>query len=180
MAQTKVISGNNYNNGGGTFLHGGTSSNTANNSQSLSDDTHQTPVGSQVRNGTTYGTTKAISAGVFGSYEVGKYISSLVTSRIAQTSNTVLLGGASETVARRSGIHTSQGSRRYHITSWSYTTGLATKGGNAGDRVAFIDPATGGAQTAEPRPSNAVPGELVYMYGALTAAMSNYSARTLG
>jgi len=177
MAQTKTISGNDYKNVGSTLLNGGTTTNPKTNVTSLLDHALVTRGGSKVINSSSVGTTKALSSGVFASYEAGKYVMYKLGSRLAGTDNTFLLTGVSHSGVNA--LHLGRGNYRYHITGWSYTTGAATKGGNAGDAFTYFDPENNTTINVEPRPTADVPGELVYMYGALTPAMADYKARTL-
>lgn len=60
--------------------------------------------------------------------------------------------------------------RRYHITSWNAVTGRATKGVNAGAVSSFgTDHSIG---------TDAVPGRLAYLQGAITVKQDTYKPRT--
>lgn len=184
MAVTKAITANPVKHNNGTVLQGGNVSSTGPlaNDLSLGETTYNPGFyGSRVNLGDgsvlesgTVGTMKAISAGQFAKMEDGKYVGKILGTRVAQTANTFLRSGASD-IAQKRPLHYAKGNRRYDITSWSYTTGAATKGGSAGAKVTYIDPETGSAQAMEPLPTKTVPGRLVYMVNGKTATKSVYS-----
>jgi len=60
-------------------------------------------------------------------------------------------------------------------------TGIATKGGSAGAVSNYVkmDGTTAATDDAA-NPTRAIPGELVYMYGALTPKQDDYKAKTGG
>lgn len=186
MAVTKAITANTVKHNNGTVLMGGNVSSTGPlaNDLSLAETTHNPGFygsrvvladGSVLESG-TIGTQKAISAGQFAKMEEGKYVAKILGTRVAQTSNTYLRSGAAD-IASRKPLHYAKGNRRYHITSWSYTTGAATKGGSAGAKVTYIDPETGNTQASEPLPTKTVPGRLVYMINGKTPERDTYSSR---
>ena len=122
--------------------------------------------GSQVPDSTA---VKAISAGKFGNFVNGNYIVRGLSGTIAGQTSTLLRSGTSEFGQKRY-PKAKTSDRRYHITSWSYTTGAATKGGNAGDSFSFgADHAFSG--------TNAIPGEFTYMLTGLTATNADYLPR---
>ena len=123
------------------------------------------------------GTQKVNSGGVFGKMEAGEYLIRTYSDRLAQQNSTVLASAGSDTTSRRS-LHYSRGYRRYNITAWSYITGAATKGASAGALVGFVDPVGGGAISFEAYPTDAVPGELVYMVTGVTPTQDDYKPRT--
>jgi hypothetical protein len=102
-----------------------------------------------------------------------------VASKVNNVSNTVLLFGSDR--AGRRAINPLVKTHRYHITSIDYKTGIATKGGNAGDVSNYVkmDGTTAASDDAA-NPTRAIPGELVYMYGALTPKQDDYKAKTGG
>lgn len=61
--------------------------------------------------------------------------------------------------------------RRYDNSSWNYVTGALTKGGSAGALVTL-------AADHAALPTNAVPGELTYLYTGTTPTQDDYKART--
>lgn len=182
----KAINANPIKLNNGTVLHGGNVSSTGPIQKNLSlADTTYLPYygshpnladGSPVESGTV-GTQKAISAGVFAKMEENKYVGKILGTRVAQTSNTFLRSGASDISGRHPMNHYARGDRRYNITSWSYTTGAATKGGSAGVRVTYVDPETGNTQAVEPFPTKTVPGRIVFMVNGKSATRTTYSQK---
>ena len=103
-----------------------------------------------------------------------------VASKVNNSSNTVLYSGASDKAGRRAINHLAK-NHRYHITSINYVTGIATKHGSAGAVKNFVQMDGSPAATDDAaNPSRAIPGELVYMYGALTPKQDDYKAKTGG
>jgi hypothetical protein len=184
MATQAAVSGNSVKNDGGSLLHAGsiassrwaniTLATTTDNSESYGSKVFEAV--SPVSSGNV-GTFRPLNAGVFGKMEVGQFVAKVLGTRIAQTDNTFLRSGAAETASRTS-LHYARGNRRYDITDWSYTTGAATKGGNEGNLFTYVDPVGGAAQAHEPFPTDAVPGELVYLVSGKTPDQDNYKART--
>jgi hypothetical protein len=184
MATTKAITGNAIKHNNGTILHAGnvnTSTGPIQSDLSLGETTYAPFYGSRgiLADGSplesgTIGTMKANSNGTFNKMEDGKYVAKILGTRVAGVTNNVLRSGASD-IASRKPLHYARGNRRYDITSWSYTTGAATKGGSAGALVTYIDPETGSAQAMEPKPTKAVPGRLVFMVTGKTATKTTYS-----
>jgi len=115
---------------------------------------------------------KVISAGNFPQSLTGNYIVKGLSPTIAGQTNTLLRSGSSEYGQKRY-PKPKLGDRRLHITSWSYTTGAATKGGSAGNTMSWgsADEAFGG--------TNAIPGELTYMITGLTPYNDDYKPRYL-
>lgn len=184
MATTTVIAGQPTKNNGGTLLNAGTIADSAFVNLSLATNTDPLMnYGSKVHESVSpassgnVGTFRPLSAGTFGKMEVGQYVGKIVGVRIAGTDNTFLRSGAAETSDRTS-LHYARGNRRYDITDWSYTTGAATKGGNEGVLVQYVNPVGGATVAHEPFPTDAVPGELVYMVTGLTADQDDYQPRT--
>lgn len=184
MATQAAISGNVTKNDGGSILHAGSiaSSRWANITLATTTDNAEN-YGSKVFEAVSptssgnIGTFRPLSAGAFGTYEVGQFVAKVLGTRIAQTDNTFLRSGAAETASRTS-LHYARGNRRYDITDWSYTTGAATKGGNEGVLFTYTDPETGSAQAHEPFPTDAVPGRLVYMVTGKIPDQDTYKVRT--
>lgn len=180
MAQTKAFTSNAVVNNGGTALGAG-SAGTKLDGLSLATNAHHPDVGSRVYQAVSptdsgnLGTIKALSAGVFGKMEEGYYITRGYMSRLAQTNSTILRSPGSETASRKP-YNPARGSQRLHITSWDYVTGVATKGGNAGDTFTYVNPVGGGAVTQEAFPTMAVPGELCYMVTGITPTQADYAA----
>jgi hypothetical protein len=70
---------------------------------------------------------------------------------------------------------------RYDISSIAYTTGFATKGGNAGDASSFVQSDGSTAATDDAlQTTRAIPGELVFHIGANSPTQADYSAKTGG
>jgi hypothetical protein len=177
MATTTAVGATVAVNDGGTILNAGTPASSRWSSLSLDTNTHPSALyGSRGVESNAW-LTRVITAGKYATMEVGQFVGKVIGTRIAQTDDTYLRSGASETSGRTS-LHYSRGYRRHDITSWDYATGVATKGGNEGVLVQSIDPGTGSAQTHEPFPTDAVPGELVYMDGSLTPNQDDYKVRT--
>ena len=95
-------------------------------------------------------------------------------SKINNVASTLLTFPGSE-VPERVAIHDLSETERIHITSIAYATGIATKGGSAGNNVAF------NADHAA-TPTRAVPGEFTILEDFVTFTNNNkdYSAKTGG
>lgn len=106
--------------------------------------------GSKVNEGSSWN-QKAVTGGTFAKMAAGSYVMRKVATTLAGVANTVLLFGSSD-FGRRA-IHLKTTRRSYHITSWNYVTGAATKGAATNDSFGADHAAT---------PTRAVPGELVY------------------
>lgn len=180
MAQTKAFTSRAVVNNGGTALGAGDSG-TKMDELSLANNAHHPEYGSRVFQAVSpvdsgnLGTIKPYSAGVFGKMEEGKYIMRGEMSRLASSDSTLLRCPGSQTHTRKP-YNPSRGSQRLNITSWDYVTGAATKGVNAGDAFAYINPVGGGAVTQEPFPTAAVPGELCYMVTGASPTQDDYAA----
>lgn len=186
MATTKAITGNRIKNNGATVLGAGNLDGVNVTKDlsirtSLSQDTRY-----QVKNATTQGVQKAVSAGTFGYQEAGNYVGHKYTSmKVAGVSNNVLRSGAGDYgLGTRKAINSISGSRRYNITGWNYVTGAATTGGLAGAAFSWIDPNVAGGATAgvdaAANPTRAIPGEFTYLVTGLTPTQLDYSAKTGG
>lgn len=123
----------------------------------------------------THGSYKLLS-GLFNAMTAGSYISYVVGKDTAGAAISGLKSPAGDTGTRRA-IPAARGNQRYHITSWNYLTGAATKGGSAGSTVTYIQPSDGGALTQEAAPTRAIPGELTYSIGTQTPTMADYKQR---
>lgn len=187
MATTTSISGNTQKNNGATIYRAGNIDTTG---PVTNDFTVSENLGGVRSYGATVleaggypaqsgnlGTFRPLSAGRFGEMETGQYVAKILGTRIAQTDDTFLRSGAAQTSSRRS-LHYARGNRRYNITDWSVVSGVPTYGGSQGALVTYVDPADGTAQAMEPFPTNAVPGELVFLVTGLTPSQNNYSAKT--
>lgn len=103
------------------------------------------------KTGSNIGTMKAVSSGTFARNMVsGQYVMMRYGTIGGSTTN-FLNSGAGD-FGRRS-ILSKTNRRSYHITSWNYVTGVATKSGDTNDSF--------GADNAAD-PTRAIPGELVY------------------
>lgn len=179
ITTVKPLTGQAVVNNGGTALGAG-SAGTKMDQLSISNNAYVTPWNhvvqavSPVASG-DLGTIKPYSSGKFGSMEEGYYIMRNYMSRLASTNNTLLRCPGSETASRKFANY-GRGNHRYHITSWDYVTGAATKGGNAGDSFTYHDPVNDTAITQEPFPTMAVPGELCYMVTGTTPTQDDYAA----
>lgn len=126
------------------------------------------------KTGANIGTQKAVSAGTFqrnmfaGQYVMYRY------GFVGGSASTFLNSGAAD-FGRRA-IHVKTNRRSYHITSWNYVTGAATKGADTDDNLGDDHAAT---------PTRAIPGEFVYTdhgqakTGSLAIPLqANYEAKT--
>lgn len=126
---------------------------------------------------TTAGARKPYSAGTYGYQAKNKYVVRGMSDTISGVTSSIVRIPGSDYY--RNPLATFQGYRRINITSWNYVTGAATKGGNAGDLVKFHDiGANNDNLTAEPYPTRAVPGELVYRTGASLPVQDDYNPKT--
>lgn len=101
--------------------------------------------------GSNIGTQKAVTGAAFARQMVaGQYVM-MRYGFIAGSSNTFLNSGAAD-FGRRA-INYKENRRTYHITSWNYLTGAATKGAPTNDDF---------GQDHAARPTRAIPGELTF------------------
>lgn len=127
----------------------------------------------------TAGAAKPYSSGTFGYQAKNQYVVRGMSGSISGVSTSLLRIPGSDYY--RHPLATSVGYRRIHITSWSYVTGAATKGGNAGDAVQFHDIGANNDTLAnEPYPSRSVPAELVYRTGAFLPKQDEYNVKVDG
>lgn len=172
-----AISGNRYKNNGGVIVNGGNHTEGLVVTKSLTDLARNLGYGAKIvlavspASSGTLGTYKPYSAGTFAyvqqpdtwiAMKTGTKISGVATSRLKSGATDVSLFRA---------IPKTESTRRLSITSWSYTTHVATKGGTAGDSSSF------GADHAA-RPTNAIPGEFVTQTGSPTPTQNDYKPRT--
>lgn len=184
MATTKPVSGSVQKNDGATILHAGNIASSRFTNLSLAttnagDEQYGSKVVEAVSpaESSNIGTLRPLSGGAFAQMETGEYLIRSYSTRIAQTTNNILLGGASDTNSRRA-LHFAKGNYRYDISAWDYVTGAATKGGNAGDLFTYFDPQNNTSIAQEPEPTDAVPGELAYKEPKYLPVQDNYKART--
>ena len=112
----------------------------------------------------------------FGKVVPGEYLIKLQSTKVAGTTDAnakaiTTYGGSVRT------LKYAKGNRRYDITSWNAVTGAATYGSNRGDKFTYRD-ASGTTLAHEAYPTNAVPGGLVYHFGAADPYNDSYPART--
>ena len=129
-----------------------------------------------VADSTTAGYYKPFS-GDFSKMTARRYIGTTIGTHVAGSASSLMRITSSDYF--RVPFNRAAGYRRNHVTSWSYTTGAATKGANAGDLIKLHDIANNvDTLTSEPFPTRSVPGELVYFNGLKGGpAMSDYSQK---
>lgn len=112
----------------------------------------------------------------FAQMETGEYLIKLVGTKIAGTADSSVKTPAGFGASNKN-LKYGKGNHRYHILSWNAATGAATFGANRGDEFTYKD-AAGSALAQEALPTNAVPGGLVYSFGAALPKNDQYKART--
>jgi|TARA_B100000029_G_scaffold454121_1_gene480408 hypothetical protein len=183
---TTTISGSTTRNNGATVLNGGDvdTTNTVTNAVALRSNLDGSPAayGTKVIAITGVQTSKG-SGAIAYQPEAGdpQFLIRGYSTKVNNVSNTVLQSGGSEKAGRRA-INALAKTHRYHITSINYVTGQATKGGSAGDVSNFVQTGDGSTAASDDaaNPTRAIPGELVYMHGALTPKQDDYKAKTGG
>ena len=157
MAQTVAKSGQPIRNNGAVVPRGGaitTGSPVTSAPDTLTQGYQSKGVGGTTplsKTGANIGTQKAVSAGTFAR---NMFAGQFVMTRygfVGGSASTFLNSGAAD-FGRRA-IHVKENRRSYHITSWNYVTGAATKAGDTNDDF-LTDHAA--------RPTRAIPGEFVY------------------
>jgi len=189
MATTVAVSGQPQKNDGGTILQAGNiGANSPVSTLTLATNASESQNGSKVIQSATsnIGTMKPISGGAFAKMTAGKYI---VRGLTGQSIAGVALSGIGniKISADQDGNYSIKRWGQYerlHITSWNYSTGVATYGGNSGDPVylsavdgTVVDSANKQTIDEAANPTKAIPGELVYMTTGLLPTQANYSAR---
>lgn len=174
MATTTCISANPTKNDGGTILNGGNIAGTrfSNLTQSTANTQHNPETAKSVQSATAnIGTGKPFAGAVFNSQKAGQYVGPLVQAYIAQSGFTGMRSPAASNHPSRIEQNLYQQYERYDNTTWTYQ-GVLTKGGNAGTAVlaSGINGTTG--RTADDAPKT--PGELQFMYGALSPKQADY------
>jgi len=141
----------------------------------VSSSTVQTDV-YYVADSTTAGSYKPFS-GDFSKMTARRYIGTTIGTHVAGSTSSLMRITSSDYF--RVPFGRAAGYRRNHVTSWSYTTGAATKGANAGDLIKLHDISNNvDTLTSEPFPTRSVPGELVYFNGLKGGpAMADYSQK---
>lgn len=105
----------------------------------------------------------------------------LTNQYIAGTSGIAVFSAASDSVFRPNGlINRFYGYQRLNITSWNAVTGAATYGSNRGATVlaSGFNGVTGQRADDAANPTNAIPGELQFMYGSFYPSATDYGRRT--
>jgi hypothetical protein len=173
----KAVTGQPYKNNGGVVLNGGNTDSSVVVSKTPADIASNLGYGTNIVLAVSaaqsghLGTYKPFSAGTFAYQQLaGDYTSFVIGTKISGVASTRLRSGGTDVSLFRA-IPLREGTRRLSITSFSYTTHAATKGGTAGDASSF------GTDHAA-RPTDAVPGELVYQYGGPTPLQDDYKPRT--
>ena len=187
---TTTISGSTTRNNGATVLNGGNvdSTNAVTNSDTLMDVLHKAGAyGGKVlaSTGTKFkpGVTTSKGSGTLAYQPAAsdpQFLLRGYSTKVNNVSNTILQSGSSDKAGRRA-INPIVKTHDYNITSIDYVTGIATKHGSAGAVKNYVkmDGTTAATDDAA-NPTRAIPGELVYMYGALTPKQDDYKAKTGG
>lgn len=179
MSSQKIISGSVQKNNGSTILNGGNVASTVDtNALTLAETTVSDQTGGpkiisnqtkKILSGGTFKSTQPMVDGVY----IGRTYGNM---EIAGTASNLLKSGSD--VTRRS-YHTAFRQEAVGITDVSAFTGTVTyDAGKQGSGVQFIDPATGSQIDFEAFPTDAVPGELVYMVKGIDPTQANYEKRT--
>lgn len=155
MAVTRAISANAVRNSGGTIPTAGTvatGSPITNTNRGLIQGYTSRGVGGTVASAkASLGTDEAIASRAFAfPMSAGKYVMRR-NGFMGGTNATFLNSGASD--FGRKSIHSKTNRRTYHITSWNYETGVATKGAPTNDSFGADHVTT---------PTRAIPGEFTY------------------
>lgn len=182
---TKPLSSNPIKNNTGTVLHAGTVGSNVVDGMTLREVLSAEPfygwkatAAVSPDSSGNLGTMRPLSSGKFAYQQAGKYVIRKITDTLAGVSKTHIQSGASDFGNRRP-IHRFYGYQRLHITDISFYTGAATTGANAGVTVlaSGVDGTTGQRADHAANPSDAVPGELVYMT-TLTPTQDEYASKT--
>lgn len=162
-----AVSGQPYKNDGGTVKKAGAANTTTGpitKTRTLRDDALTTPYGQKV----ALSSGEAYSSGNLGTFNAkttfayqqakGQYLMKKYTQKVNGVADTYLSTCASSSSERMRAIPYLEAARSLGSgvsTSWNYETGAITKGNGAGESRSF-------GQDHAARPTNAVPGELVY------------------
>jgi hypothetical protein len=183
MSTQAAVSGQPYKNNGGVMKKAGSANTAIGNpitkSRTLMDDAVTTPYGAKVvlSSGSTgssgnVGTFKSLTN--FAQQMLpGHYIMKKRTFFVNGSANSYLTSCASESSERMRAIPYLESTRTYGSgvsTSFNPFTGQLTKGGNAGGLASF-----GNDHAA--RPTDAIPGELVYKTGAKLPVQNDYAPK---
>lgn len=184
MSTQRAITANPIRNNSGTMLGNGTWSTGAVTKQvTLRDSAIEDGYGSKVVQAVSpdssgnLGTFNSMTN--FAHFSAGQYMIRRHATTINNVADNTLRFGAADFGLRRP-IHSWTGYQRLHITSWDYVTGAATTGGEAGTTVqaSGIDGTVGRGADDAANPTDAVPGELVYMVTGATPTQDEYKPRT--
>lgn len=176
MATYTIDGGVPVNNITGTILNGGNAGDNGFGARDLSDVIPDTVSHGSITPGS--GATDHLrpatteTGALFNVVQEGHYVAPYMTDgTLAGVAKTVHNTPASD--YGRRGIHRLISARRLDVTSWSYLTGAATKGANAGVSYDQYAPEGGTVDDAS-NPTLGVPGELVYLYGAASGSFDEY------
>ncbi len=184
MAQKAAVTGQPYKNDGGTVKKGGAvvvdGTGPITKSRTLLQDAVTTPYGTKVSlaSGLTgsSGNVGTFSAKTNFAYKQGarEFLIKKGAQNVNGTANVFLTSCASSSSERMRSIAFIESARSLGsgaLTSWDYETGAITKGAGAGESRSFgVDHAA--------RPTNAVPGELVYKSKGPGGVQTDYKPKT--
>lgn len=181
MSTMQPISGSAKKNNGGTILHAGNVGTIVNN-LSLAENAVDYQYGSkvvkavEVDSSGNLGTVQPLSGHTFAAKNDGFVVRGLTDQNIYGASRTI--SPASDVGLRRP-IHRWQGYQRLDITSWDAETGAASFGANNGNTIlpSGIDDTTGAGADDAANPTDAIPGELVYMTKGVLPTQDDYESR---
>lgn len=177
---TTTVSGSGKRNDGGTILHAGNIASSRWDNLTLAVNTDRFHYGSKLPDSgnSRLGTHAIYSGGNYATPQVaGNYIGFFINNR-------TLAGVAKDFLKNPSAgnfhqpIPKKETARRLDEDSWDYVTGTVTKGGNEGVSYDMLNPIGGGSSAdSAANPTNAVPGELVYMVTGKIPTQDDYEAR---
>jgi hypothetical protein len=186
MTTTKAISGNPKRNNGGTIVKAGNhdGTNITNSVTLASNASDKLLYGSQVIQAVSPDSSGNIGThkprtGDFAGQVAGNYIGLGYNTFTVANNLTISKATGGDKGARRP-IQIWPGYQRLDITSWDYVTGAKTVGSNDGVTVqpSGINGTVGDGADDAANPTDAVPGELVYLTTGKLATQKDYEART--
>lgn len=177
MATSRFISGNPVKHNGGTIINAGNVGASSNENAVTPADNAYLGRAETKPSADANGVDPLISGRRFAGMAEGKYVASLIGDQIAGVADSTLKSGSSHYA--NTSLNYARGYNRKHITGYNLLTGAVTYGGNAGDNVTYIDPATGSAVAVEAAPTAAIPGEFVYNTGKPLPTQDDYEPRTV-
>lgn len=172
---TTVALGSGVRNDGGKILGGGANTSSRWGVISIRDSIDSL---FQTKTPSTVGyINKPLTGGTYDVMAAGEYVARLVNTKLAGDTTKNIKSPASDYYRTPYSKFISY--NRLNITSWDYVTGHPTYGVNRGAKV-YLQGAnpSGDLTTGEPFPTRAVPGELVFMYGAPDPKMADYQPIT--